>query len=134
MKKPTPGQVVQHYLDTFFAKDVERTLDCLTDDVVWKVQGAAELPTVGQRRGKDAVRAWLAAFPQHFKPLAFRIDRMFENGQQVVVTGDLTHQILSTGRTFSSDFAAVCTVRDNKISAYAFLEDSYALWQSFQPL
>ena len=61
----TPGQVVQHYLDTFFARDVGKTLACLTNDVVWKVQGAADVPTVGVRHGKDEVRAWMALFPAH---------------------------------------------------------------------
>ena len=37
-----------------------------------------------------------------------------------------------TGREFASDFAAICSVRDGKVSAYNFLEDSYALWHSFQ--
>lgn len=43
----TPTQVVQHYLETFFKKDVEKTLQCLTEDVVWKVQGASDVPTIG---------------------------------------------------------------------------------------
>ena len=128
----TPGQVVRHYLDTFFEKNVDKTLACLTDDVAWKVQGAPGVPTIGARRGKQAVREWLALFPLHFEPLAFRVDTVFENGDQVVVTGDFAHRIKSTGREFRSDFAALCTVREGRISAYNFIEDSYALWQAFQ--
>ena len=127
----TPGQVVQHYLDTFFKKDVDRTLECLTDDVVWKVQGAADVPTIGVRHGKEEVRAWMALFPVNFEPLEFRIERIFESGDQVAITGHFKHRILSTGHEFASDFAAICSVRDGKVSAYNFLEDSYALWRSF---
>lgn len=57
------GQVVQNYLDTFFKKDVEKTLECLTDDMLWKVQGAPEVPTIGFRQGKDQVCEWMALFP-----------------------------------------------------------------------
>jgi len=128
----TAGQVVQHYLDTFFRKDVDKTLDCLTDDVVWKVQGAADVPTIGIRHGKDEVRAWMARFPDHFEPLDFRVERIFENGDTAVVTGRFRHRILSTGKTFESDFAAICSVRDGKVSAYNFIEDSYGLWKAFQ--
>lgn len=127
------GEVVRHYLDTFFSKDVDKTLECLTDDVIWKVQGAADVPTVGVRHGKEEVRAWMALFPAHFEPLEFNIARTFENGDQVVMTGHFKHRILDTGRVFESDFAAICSVRDGKVSAYNFLEDSYALWRSFQP-
>ncbi len=129
----TPGQVVQHYLDTFFKKDVDKTLECLTEDVVWKVQGAASVPTIGLRRGRDEVRAWMALFPVNFEPLEFQVERTFENGDQVVITGHFKHRILSTGKEFVSDFAAICSVRDGKVSAYNFIEDSYALWKAFQP-
>jgi len=128
----TPGEVVEHYLDTFFKKDIDKTLECLTDDVVWKVQGAADVPTIGLLHGKEEVRAWMALFPLNFEPLEFHISRTFESGDQVVITGHFKHRILSTGREFASDFAAICSVRDGKVSAYNFLEDSYALWRSFQ--
>ncbi len=129
----TPAQVVQHYLDTFFKKDVEKTLQCLTEDVIWKVQGAADVPTIGLRRGRDQVREWMALFPVNFEPLEFHIERTFESGDQVVIIGNFKHRILSTGKEFASDFAAICSVRDGKVSAYNFIEDSYALWRSFQP-
>ncbi|MGY2686106.1 nuclear transport factor 2 family protein [Pseudomonas tolaasii] len=128
----TPGKVVKHYLDTFFKKDIDKTLEYLTDDVVWKVQGAPGVPTIGVRIGKEEVRAWMALFPVNFQPLDFHIERTFENGDQVVMTGHFKHRILSTGKDFGSDFAAICSVRDGKISAYNFIEDSYALWRSLQ--
>lgn len=130
--KMTPGEVVRHYLDTFFKKDVDKTLECLTEDVVWKVQGAPDVPTIGLRHGKNQVREWMALFPVNFEPLEFHIDRTFENGDQVVITGHFKHRILSTKKEFKSDFAAICSVREGKVSAYNFIEDSYALWRSFQ--
>ncbi|NID05651.1 nuclear transport factor 2 family protein [Luteibacter jiangsuensis] len=129
----TAGQVVQSYLDTFFSKDLEKTLACLTDDVVWKVQGAPDVPTIGVRKGKDAVREWMALFPPNFVPLDFQVERIYESGDQAVLTGHFTHRIVSTGKNFSSDFAVICTVRDGKIAAYNFIEDSYGLWRAFQP-
>lgn len=132
--QPAPSQVVQNYFDTFFSHDVDKTLQCLTDDVLWHVQGASDVPTIGTRHGKEEVREWLELFPKHFEPLDFDIQRMFEKGDQVVVIGHFTHRILDTGREFGSDFATICTVRDGKLAAYNFLEDSYGLWDAFQPV
>lgn len=129
----TSTQVVQNYFETFFSHDIDKTLQCLTDDVVWRVQGAADVPTIGTRRGKDEVREWLTLFPKHLQPLDFDITRTFENDDQVVVIGHFTHRILDTGKEFSSDFATICIVRDGKLAAYNFLEDSYGLWDAFQP-
>ncbi|MHA0285543.1 nuclear transport factor 2 family protein [Mycobacterium sp. C3-094] len=130
----TASQVVQNYFDVFFSHDVDKTLQCLTDDVVWRVQGAADVPTIGTRHGRQQVREWLELFPKHFQPMDFDIQRMFESGDQVVVIGHFTHRILDTGKEFSSDFATVCTVQDGKLAAYNFLEDSYGLWDAFQPV
>ncbi|WP_338664651.1 nuclear transport factor 2 family protein [Pararoseomonas sp. SCSIO 73927] len=128
----TPREVAQHYLDTFFEGDVDKTLECLTDDVAWKVQGAGDVPMSGVRRGRDEVRAWMALFPMYFEALEFHIERTFDSGNQAAVTGNLKHRILSTGKEFTSDFAMICSVRDGRISAYNFIEDSYALWRAFQ--
>lgn len=127
-----PSEVAKAYFDTFFSKDVEKTLECLTDDVIWQVQGSADVPTIGVRHGKEEVRKWLALFPANFKPLTFEIDRYFDQDDECVVTGRLKYQNLSTSKEFESEFAGICTVRDGKISSYKFLEDSYALWKSFQ--
>ena len=105
-----------------------------TDDVVWRVQGAPDVPTIGTRYGKDEVREWLELFPHHFQPLDFDIQRMVADDDRVIVIGHFTHRILDTGREFSSDFATICTVRDGKLAAYNFLEDSYGLWDAFQPV
>ncbi|WP_221936913.1 nuclear transport factor 2 family protein [Mycolicibacterium sp. 018/SC-01/001] len=130
----TASHVVQNYFDVFFSHDVDKTLQCLTDDVVWHVQGAADVPTIGTRHGRQQVREWLELFPKHFEPIDFDIQRMFESGDQVVVIGHFTHRILDTGKEFSSDFATICTVRDGLLAAYNFLEDSYGLWDAFQPV
>ncbi|MCG7595236.1 nuclear transport factor 2 family protein [Mycobacterium sp. PSTR-4-N] len=130
----TASQVVQNYFDVFFSHDVDKTLQCLTDDVVWRVQGAPDVPTIGTRYGKDEVREWLELFPHHFQPLDFDIQRMVADDDRVIVIGHFTHRILDTGREFSSDFATICTVRDGKLAAYNFLEDSYGLWDAFQPV
>ncbi|BBY85718.1 nuclear transport factor 2 family protein [Mycolicibacterium tokaiense] len=132
-EETTAGAVVRNYFDVFFSHDINKTLDCLTEDVVWHVQGAPDVPTIGTRHGRDEVREWLELFPNHFHPVSFDITRMFEADDQVVVIGRFTHRILDTGKEFDSDFATICTVRDGKLAAYNFLEDSYGLWAAFQP-
>ncbi|WP_158169964.1 nuclear transport factor 2 family protein [Mycolicibacterium smegmatis] len=127
------GHVVQNYFDTFFSHDIDQTLECLTDDVRWHVQGAPDVPTIGTRRGKDEVREWMLLFPRHFQPLSFAIEHTFEHGDHVVVVGHFSHRIIDTGKEFSSDFATICTVRDGKLASYNFIEDSFGLWNAFQP-
>ena len=122
---------VKQYFDTFLTHDTDKILAVLTDDVAWEVQGAPNVPTIGKFHGKDEVRQWLGIFPKNFKPLGIRFDKFFENGPDVMVLGSFTHLILATSKEVSSDFAAHLIVRDGKIAAYRFFEDSYALYMAF---
>lgn len=128
----TPIEVVQKYLGTLFAHDVNRTLDMLTDDIVLHVQGAANVPTAGLHHGKEEVRRWLELLPLNFRPLYFKTYRFFESGDEVVFIGSFRHLVLPTGNEVSSEFAAHCVTRGGKVAAYKFLEDSYALYRAFQ--
>lgn len=128
----TPVQIVQEYLNNFFAQEVSKTLEMMTDDVVWHVQGAPNVPTVGIQRGKEEVRKWMELFPLNFRPLYFKTYRFFESGDEVVFTGGFRYLVLSTGNEVSSEFAAHCVTRGGKLAAYKILEDSYALHRAFQ--
>ncbi len=127
----SPIEIVKAYFDAFLKGDSAAVLSMLTDDVLWHVQGAPNVPTVGLWQGKEQVKQWLLNFPQQFKPLAFELDRYFESGDEVIVTGRFKHLALSTNREVGSELAIHFQVRDGLISSYKILEDSYALFVAF---
>lgn len=95
------------------------------------MQGAPNVPTIGKFCGKDEIRRWLEIFSKNFKPLTIQFDKFFENGNDVVVLGSFKHLALPTNKEVGSEFAAHLEVRDGKIAAYRFFEDSYALYVVF---
>jgi uncharacterized protein len=131
MANQSSTDVVKKYFETFLTHDPEKTLAVLTDDIRWEVQGAPNVPTIGKFHGKDEVRRWLEIFPKNFKPLHIQFDKFFENGDDVMVLGSFTHLALPTNKEVSSEFAAHLIVRGDKIAAYRFFEDSYALYVVF---
>ena len=112
---------------------METTLSMLSEDVRWQVQGAPNVPTVGILQGKEQVKAWMLNFPKHFKPLTFELDRYFESGNEVIVTGRFRHLVLSTQREVGSDLSIHFIVKNGLIHSYRILEDSYALYLAFNP-
>lgn len=129
----TPAGVVEAYFAAFGAGDIDGVLALLTEDVVWHVDGAVSVSTVGLLQGRERVRRWLESFPQNFKPLVFAIDRLFESGDEVVAIGRFRHTVLTTSRTAGSDVAIRFTVRDGQIARYQILEDSLLLARAFDP-
>jgi uncharacterized protein len=122
-----PSETVQRYLRAVQDTDFDAAMDCLAEDVVWRAQGAEEVPTVGVRHGKRAVREWLELIPRHFKPVDFKVGGKCPVAERVVLVGSVTHIVMDMGKTFASDFAVIFRVDDGKICEYSFLEDSYAL-------
>lgn len=126
-----PTEIVKAYFDAFRKGDLEAVLSMVTDEVLWHVQGAPNVPTVGFWQGKEQVRQWMLNFPKKFKPLAFELDRYFESGDEVIVTGRFKHLALPTNREVGSELAVHFKTQDGLISSYKILEDSYALFVAF---
>lgn len=126
-----PTEIVQAYFAAFLSGDMEATLSMLSEDVKWHVQGASNVPTVGTLQGKEQVKAWMVDFPRHFKPLVFELDRYFESGNEVIVTGRFKHLVLLTHREVGSELAIHFIVKDGLICSYKIMEDSYALYTAF---
>ncbi len=128
---PSPTEIVQAYFATFLSGDLDATLAMLSEDVTWAVQGAPNVPTVGTLQGKQQVKDWMLNFPKQFKPLVFELDRYFESGDEVIVTGRFKHLVLTTQREVGSELAIHFIVKDGLICSYKILEDSYALHTAF---
>jgi 3-oxoadipate enol-lactonase len=129
----TPTRLVEAYFAAFGSGDLDGALALLTEDVIWHVDGAVSVSTVGLLQGRERVRRWLERFPQNFKPLVFAIDRLFESGDEVMAVGRFRHRVLATSRTAGSDLAIRFTVRDGQIARYQILEDSLLLARAFDP-
>jgi 3-oxoadipate enol-lactonase len=129
----TPTSLVESYFAALGTGDIEGALALLTEDVIWHVDGAVGVSTVGLLQGRERVRRWLERFPQNFKPLVFAIDRLFESGDEVMAVGRFRHTVLATSRTAGSDLAIRFTVRDGQIARYQILEDSLLLARAFDP-
>ncbi|MFG2652472.1 alpha/beta fold hydrolase [Streptomyces sp. NPDC048436] len=132
MNNPRPSDIARAYLDAFGSGDVAAALALLTDDVVWHVDGAPEVPTVGLRQGRARVKEWMEGFPESFEPLGFRISAMADCGSTALATGWFRYRVRATQRTVEGDFTIRFEVRDGRISHYQIYEDSLALAQAFQ--
>lgn len=127
----SPTEIVQAYYAAFLSGDLESTLAMLSEDVIWNVPGAPNVPTVGTLQGKEHVKDWMLDFPKQFKPLVFELERYFESGDEVIVTGRFKHLVLPTEREVGSELAIHFIIKDGLICSYKILEDSYALYIAF---
>ena len=134
-----PADVVRAYFQAFGSGVVEDMLACLDDTVVWHIDGALSVPTVGLLRGKEQVRRWLSNFPSGFTPQQFDIDKLLVDGEDVIALGYFRHlahlpaddESAKQSRFSCGQFALHFKVRNGKITRYQIYEDSLALARTF---
>lgn len=135
----TPEEVVQKYFAAFADGNVEAMLACLDEDVVWHIDGALTVPTVGLLHGKEQVKGWLRRFPKGFTPQQFSVDKLMTDAEDVIAVGYFRHLAHLPGggvhtprkRFVGRQFVINFKVRNGKIVLYHIYEDSLALSRTF---
>lgn len=128
----SPAATARAFLDAFAGRDTAAALALLAEDVVWHVDGAVEVPSVGLLQGRHRIKDWIEHFPETLEPRGFRTDPMIESATVAVVPGWFRYLVRPTGRTVEGDFTMRFTVYGGLVHHYQITEDSLALAQAYQ--
>ena len=125
----TSADVVREFFNAFGKGDVEGVIGTFHPqaEIVAVRKGARKEGEVyGTYSGKDGARAFIAALGSAFDTKAFSVDTVVGEGKVAFASGSFTHNLKSTGKPFTSDWALKCVIEDGKIRSYHFFEDSAA--------
>ncbi|TPN82900.1 nuclear transport factor 2 family protein [Aquimarina algicola] len=125
-------KLVKEYLSKLLSGNMEEAFELVADEAVWTIEGSDNVPTVGKRKGKEEIAVYFENFQNNFEPKEFNINHYFETEDIVFVIGDFTHLINKTQKLVRSDWMMEYKVKDEKITSYKILEDSYALYLAFK--
>lgn len=56
--------IIQSYFKAIAQGDIDKALSLLTEDVVWHVDGDANIFSIGLASGKQQIANWMRAFPK----------------------------------------------------------------------
>ena len=132
MSERDNSQIVQGMFASFGQGNLQGVLDVLADDVDWMMQGPAQIPYTGPRRGRDQVLQFCMTIGQSVEFEQFEAREFIAQGDTVVVLGHVKARARKTGRPFDHDWAMVFTLRDGKVVRYRNYEDTYALAEAFR--
>ncbi|NUS44946.1 MAG: nuclear transport factor 2 family protein [Mycobacteriaceae bacterium] len=111
----TREQILDRYMDGFRRSDHEAILNCLTEDVVWRIHGVRT--TSGKAEFDDEIEN-----PAFEGSPALVVDRVIDAGSVFVVTGTGTGRHRERG-PFHFAYNDLFTFRDNLIAQV----DSYVV-------
>ena len=78
----------------------------------------------GTYKGKDGAKLFISNLGNAFDTKAFSVDNVISEGDIAFANGMFSHVVKSSGKTFSSNWALMCVIKDKKIFEYHFYEDS----------
>lgn len=90
------------------------------------------LPWAGTSKGPEAFSSTFARVAKYWKIEDFKVTDMFGTDEDVAVFGEFTYRSISLGKSFRSPFSIHAKVKDNKITYFQFMEDTYASTSSFR--
>ena len=118
--------IVRRGYEAFGRGDLDGLISLFDQNIEWSSPGPSDLPTAGQRRGHQQVRQFFASVNelydfQKFEPLTFVAE-----GDVVVVLGENTAVVKSTGKTISESWAHAFTIKNDKVVRFQEYIDTVA--------
>ncbi|SCL13555.1 nuclear transport factor 2 family protein [Micromonospora inyonensis] len=124
--------VVESFFTRFAAGDVPGLIDLFADELDFVVEGSPRIPWSGRRSSPAELEAFFASFGQVLGPAKeYNVTATVIDGDNAVVIGHNSFEVLATGKVFDNHFALHMVVEDGKITTYRMYEDSYAINAAF---
>jgi len=126
-------QAVQEAYRMFQSGDVGGVVERCRDDCEWTSPDSDLIPMSGTFHGKQGVAEFFSRMGGAMQPSRFEPQEFIAEGDKVVVLGQATWQIKTTGRSFDTPWVHVFTMRDGKIARFEAFADTAAGERALQP-
>ena len=120
--------VVEAFYQASAARDIERAISMIDDNVDWILQGPVDVFTFfGQRRGKAAVIEGYREIARQLKVTGYEVEALLVDGDRASALIRLTSIVRATGKTMSVRTSQFSRWRNGKIVDMRAVCDSYDL-------
>lgn len=126
-------QIVQDVYKNFGQSNVPGILAHFDKDVVWMRPGAPDIPFSGTFIGHEGLIKFFTLVSQSIKVNSFIPKQFLGNGDTVVVIGEDTAQVISTGKSYSTQWIQLFILKDQKIVEGRAYIDTLQIAEAFQP-
>ena len=126
-------QLVMQGYQLFRNKDMQGLLALYADDIEWIGSESDSLPFAGTWHGKDQVAEFFTQLGQAQEALRFEPETFIAEDNRVVVTGQASWLVKSTGQQYESPWVHVFTIRDGKVAQFQHYSDTAAAEAAFRP-
>jgi ketosteroid isomerase-like protein len=120
-------EIVRRGYEAFGRWDLETLLALFDEHIEWITPGPSELPTAGRRRGHQGVLDFFKALNALVEIDRFEAKEFIAQGDRVIVLGEDTSLVRSTGRILEFEWAHAFTLKNGRIVAFHEYSDMVAI-------
>lgn len=113
--------------------DISQMLAYFDDNAEWISPDAEGLPAAGSFHGKAEVARFFSELGAALQPVRFVVNDVIAENDKVVVTGEATWLVRSTGLTYDNPWVNVFTMRDGKVLRTQAYYDTMPAERAFHP-
>jgi len=126
-------QIVKEVYRLFGERNVPALLAYFDKDIEFVRPGNADIPFAGTFKGTEGLIKMLTIISQTIKLKAFTPEIFFANENMVVVLGSDTAEVIATGKSYTSTWVQVFTLKEGKIIHVKVYLDTLTIANAFQP-
>ena len=126
-------RIIMEGLQLFQKGDIQQMLNHFHDDAEWLSPDAEAVPFAGNFHGKQEVARFFAEVGGSLEPMRFDVHDIVAENDKVVVIGEATWRVKSTGRTYENPWVNVFTLRDGKVIRTNAYFDTAPAERAFRP-
>ena len=108
-------QLVMQAYEMYKNRNIKGIIGMLDDKVEWIGFDSDYIPFAGKHRGKDEVTQFFSKVEQAQDVIFFEPKEFIAEGEKVVVTGEASWRVKTTGQSYDSPWVHVFTLRNGKI-------------------
>jgi ketosteroid isomerase-like protein len=126
-------QLVQEAYRLFQSGDIRGVIERCRDDVEWTSPESDFIPFAGAFHGRQGAADFFTRLEANVQAIRFEPREFIAEGDKVVVLGQATWHVKSTGRRFDTPWIHVFEMRDGKVARFEALADTAAGERAFRP-
>ena len=134
MKEQQNIHIVKTAYEAFGRGDIPGVLASLSQDVVWTLPGAPEIPVAGEFRGRAGVGDFFRLLAENEDIERFEPREFFAGGDRVVVLGHYRARVRATGGTHDFEWVHVFTIRDGLLATFCEFYDTLVAAAAYRSL
>ena len=111
-------EIVKNAYECFGSGNIQGLLELYSDDISWITPKIDNAVYSGARQGKAALAEFFELLGKSEEFTEFEPKEFVAEGDKVITLGKFTTNVKATGKSYSSEWVHVTTLKDGKITAF----------------